>query len=136
MGDYETRLTPDQEQQYQTWRASLPKNLQNESDYDLRGAFLASVEADGRLHMTDRFKKPNHITFSDGSQYSTPQAPGGQWMSTGQPNALLGGNSFVFWASPENQRHYSMNALADYFRRNEPGNSVIFQSDYKLPKGR
>ncbi len=41
--NYTTQLTPQQEQMYQAWRSKLPEDLQNESDYDLRGAFLAIV---------------------------------------------------------------------------------------------
>jgi hypothetical protein len=134
---YTTQLSPEQERAYQAWRANLPADLQNESDYDLRGAFLASVQADGRAHMTDRFKKPNHITFSSGSQYSTPAQPGGQWMETGTVNALApqSGNSYVFWASPENANHHSMNALSNYFNRHEQGNSVVYPLGFRLPRG-
>jgi hypothetical protein len=136
MGDrYTTQLSDEQEVQYQQWRAQLPADLQNETDYDLRGAFLDSVRADGRLHMTDKFKKPNHITFSEGSQYSTPSQQGGQWSATGQRNALMPGqDQFVFWASPENARNTGMNDLASYFDRNEPGNYVVYPSNYRLPR--
>lgn len=127
---YATQLTAEQEAAYQRWRATLPQNLQNEQDYDLRGAFLASAQADGRAHMTDTFKKPNHITFSEGSQYSTPQQPGGRWVDTGR-NALA--PEWTFWASPVNAQNHSMNALADYFGRYEQGNTVIYPSDYQLP---
>jgi hypothetical protein len=128
---YSTQLTPEQEAAYQQWRISLPPELQNEQDYDLRGAFLESAQADGRAHMTDRFKKPNHITFSEGSQYSTAQQPGGRWVDTGQ-NALA--PNYTFWASPANAQQNSMNALADYFKRNEPGSTVIYPSNYQLPR--
>jgi hypothetical protein len=30
-------------------------------------------------HFSDKYKKPNHITFSEESIYSTPEKPGGKW---------------------------------------------------------
>ena len=132
---YDTPLNPEQEAQYQAWRSTLPRDLQNEGDYDLRGAFLDSVKADGRLHMTDKFKKPNHITFSQGSQYSTPQAPGGRWDETSLPNPN-GGNQHIFWASPENLKYHKLNDLARYFQQYEQGNTFVAPISYNLPRGR
>lgn len=135
---YTTQLSPEQEQAFQVWRARLPRDLQNDGDYDLRGAFLSSVKADGRLHMTDTYKKPNHMTFSDGSQYSTPHHQGGHWSDTGVPNALApaSGNSYVFWGSPENIKQHSVNALASYFDQYEPGNAFVAPINYNLPRRR
>ena len=69
--DYNTMLSPDQEEAFQAWKAH---NAANDSgaDYDLRGAYLANMQRDPENgHMGDRFKKPNHPTFSDQSQYAT-----------------------------------------------------------------
>ena len=69
---------------YQRWRATLPKNLQYEGDYDLRGFYQKnpafSVDQPGQ-HMTDEFKLPNHPTFSDESKYYSPSTArlGGHW---------------------------------------------------------
>lgn len=93
---YNTQLTPQQEEMYQVWRSKLPtypaapmgrpgSGLQYEDDYDLRGAFLQNLQAvmsqaDGKPHMGDQFKKPNHPSFSDQSQYSVgPTMYGGSW---------------------------------------------------------
>ena len=68
--DYETKLTADEEPAYAAWKA---KNSPNDSgfDYDLRGAFKAGFTRDNPdAHMGDQFKKPNHPTFSDQSQYA------------------------------------------------------------------
>lgn len=72
---YDTRLTADQERRYQAWRATLPKPLQYEGDYDLRGYWadpdtVKEGIVDGQ-HFTDRYKKPNHPTFSVESKYAT-----------------------------------------------------------------
>lgn len=71
---YDTPLTKDQEARYQKWRATLPKPLQYEGDYDLRGYWLdpGTVKdgiKDGQ-HFTDTYKKPNHPTFSVESKYA------------------------------------------------------------------
>ena len=70
--DYNTPLSPDEERGYADWKK---KNAPNDSgyDYDLRGAYKAGEARDPGPdgHMKDRFKKPNHPTFSDESQYAT-----------------------------------------------------------------
>lgn len=78
-GPYETELSPEQEGQYQQWKSKLPTALQYEGDYDLRGAYLDNLTpqpgGDGKPHLGDKFKKPNHRSFSRESQYATDQAP-------------------------------------------------------------
>lgn len=72
---YDTKLTAAEESQFQAWKA---KNAPNDSgaDYDLRGAFKAGVTpAASNGHWPDTFKKPNHPTFSNQSNYATPDAP-------------------------------------------------------------
>jgi hypothetical protein len=78
-GPYDTPLTPEQEQQFQLWKQQYaPRD--SGMDYDLRGAFLEGVKRDEASgHWTDQFKKPNHPTFSDQSQYSSREHPGGHW---------------------------------------------------------
>jgi len=69
--DYNTPLSPDEEKGYAGWKK---KNAPNDSgyDYDLRGAYKTGGTKDPETgHWKDRFKKPNHPTFSDESQYAT-----------------------------------------------------------------
>lgn len=122
---YDTPLTPQQAADYNRWRATLPPALQNTADYDLQGAYMASAQADGRAHMTDQFKKPNHMTFSDGSQYSTAQMPGGQWVAA--PDG-----SYTFWASQHNVQMHPLLEMQRYFSEVEPGNRVIADIPYFL----
>lgn len=131
---YDTPLNQDQTADYNRWRATLPPALQNTSDYDLQGAYLASSQADGRAHMTDQFKKPNHMTFSTGSQYSNPQMQGGVWGDTGERNPydLTGGNRYVFWATPHNVQTHPLLEMQRYFSESEPGNRVIADIPYFL----
>jgi len=72
---YNSALSESQEAQYQAWRATLPRPLQYEGDYDLRGYWLDPETVkdnvkDGQ-HFIDRYKKPNHPTFSVESRYAT-----------------------------------------------------------------
>lgn len=78
---YETALTPDEEQRFQQWKTRYaPRD--SGADYDLRGAFKAGLQPDARTgHWPDRFKKPNHPTFSNESQYAVGEnaAKAGHW---------------------------------------------------------
>lgn len=74
--NYDTYLTPEEERQFLIWKAQNAPNDSGE-DYDLRGAFKASLQPDAITgHWTDRFKKPNHPTFSNQSQYANFGFPG------------------------------------------------------------
>lgn len=84
MGDYfydnfNTKLTPKEEEKYQAWVKKLSKKKgrdvsQDQYDYDMRG--LWKHEGDNILqqgkhaHGPDTFKKPSHPSFSDESIYS------------------------------------------------------------------
>jgi hypothetical protein len=68
---------------YQKWKANLPRELQYEGDYDLRGFYKQNPDfsASPGQHMTDEFKLPNHPTFSDESRFYSPNTAqmGGHW---------------------------------------------------------
>lgn len=67
---FETPLTPQEEGQFQEWKGVHAPNDSGE-DYDFRGAFKAGATPDPATnHWVDTFKKPNHPTFSDQSQYA------------------------------------------------------------------
>ena len=82
---YATKLTPDEQVRFKQWvaeqSAKRGRDVSKDTvDYDLQGQFKANPAADSG-HMPDTFKKPNHPTFSDESQYSgAPGAyRGGHW---------------------------------------------------------
>lgn len=91
---YDTRLAAGEEAGFQSWKQ---QNAPSDSgmDYDLRGAFKAGVTRDPVTgHMPDTFKKPNHPTFSNESQYGrvpyAAAAKAGSWVGeqyfpAGQP---------------------------------------------------
>lgn len=76
---YDTELTRDEETAYTMWMAQQ-KNAGNilpddwGQDYDFRG-YWKETQGQGmstaETHFTDKYKKPNHPTFSNESIYST-----------------------------------------------------------------
>jgi len=67
---YNTVLPADQKKPYRAWKQKYaPKD--SGMDYDLRGAYAAGVKPDAKTgHWPDTYKKPNHPTFSNESQYA------------------------------------------------------------------
>ena len=79
---FNTRLTDAEEKAYQRW--AKEHGRENDTyDYDLRGAWKelqsGTMSEDDRGHLGDKYKKPNHPTFSVESKYSSADHPGGTW---------------------------------------------------------
>jgi hypothetical protein len=86
---YQTQLAPQQETQFRAWlqQNQVPYNLNDPvQDYDMRGFWQALQSGDSRaasaidpndnrLHYPDYWKTPYHETFSNQSQWATPDAP-------------------------------------------------------------
>jgi hypothetical protein len=55
--------------------------LEKKHGYDMEGYIKKYGEPDqsGGKHLTDEFKLPHHITFSDESIYHSEATPGGKW---------------------------------------------------------
>lgn len=120
---FNTPIPPDQQQAYQAWKAKYAPN-DDGSDYDLQGAFLSGVTPDGaRGHFPDTFKKPNHPTFSDQSQYNGLPNPNGGLYQGGS-----WGDNDSFAPSSTNLQMYGKNGLQDYFQKEEPNSQVIWPS--------
>lgn len=120
---FNTYLQPEQETMFEAWLASESARQGRDvrkdmHDYDLKGMFLAGDSFGGdNGHGTDRHKKPNHPTFSDGSKFHDMGGmEGGAWSWT------PGGH--VFEAGATNL--YTPQELQAYFLRAEPGNHVTF----------
>lgn len=76
---FNTLLDKKQEKKFKKWFDEMKDNkaildTDDGRDYDYRGAFKAGYEPvkqeDGTYHWTDKYKKPNHATFSKDSQYA------------------------------------------------------------------
>jgi hypothetical protein len=121
---YNTQLSPDQENAFQGWmqqqQQSTGRDLSKDLyDYDLRGDWLQGAARDERGHGTDVFKKPNHPTFSTGSQYHGVNGnQGGNWLK-------LDDGHWTFMPGQTNMQIFSADELKDYFQRVEPGNKLL-----------
>lgn len=121
---YNTPLTPDELQQFQTWGANQPRDpLQEMHDYDLQGWWKANPNTDlGNGHLTDQWKKPNHPTFSDQSMYHGADGnEGGKWIE-------LGGGKYSFVPGRTNFDNHPVSSMQDYFQQREPGNTLDITS--------
>jgi hypothetical protein len=82
----------EKEQEFQRWvtanKVPFDPNVNGPQDYDMRGFWAALMAGDPRassaidpndqrLHYPDYWKTPYHETFSNESQWATPNAP--QW---------------------------------------------------------
>ena len=125
-GQYNTYLPAQDEAAFMAWAKVLSAQkgydaLEDLRDYDLRGAWQSGAEAAANGHLPDTFKKPNHPTFSTGSQYSNQQMPGGEWVD-------MGNGKWAFRASPFNMQMTGQDRLQGYFNRVEPGNELLISN--------
>lgn len=120
-----TPLDPEQEMAYQNWKQSLPGDLQNDRDYDLRGAWSTGLKPSENNHLPDTFKKPNHPTFSQQSAYSNEQTPGGQWVD-------MGNGKWIFNATQFNVDNYGVDKLKEYFQKYEPDSKLVLPDQYQV----
>lgn len=81
-----TILKPQQDSLYQLWKNRLPTNLRYEGNYDLRRLWVENpgIQPSSNMHFPDRYKLPNHPTFSNESMYFNPtnQYMAGRWQET------------------------------------------------------
>lgn len=80
VSQYDTALKPGEEAAFQVWKKKYAPQ-DSGADYDLRGAWKAGLKPDPRSgHWPDTYKKPNHPTFSDQSQYAKDRPDlAGRW---------------------------------------------------------
>lgn len=124
---FNTELTPDEEAEFQAW--AKENNRERDSyDYDIRGAWKelksGSMSEDERGHLGDKYKKPNHPTFSDQSVYNGKDGvAGGTWSEVDGKTVFTPGRML----SKREAEH-----LSDYFKRVEP--DVKLNLDGKIIK--
>ena len=125
---YNTPLMPDEEAKFNAWIQQMSQQQGRDFskdmyDYDLRGFFKSGGSQAANGHFTDTYKKPNHPTFSNQSQYHGKDGyTGGQW--TQAPDG-----SHQFYAGPTNMM--DPRDLLKYFEKAEPGNKVYFDAPLK-----
>lgn len=102
---YTTKLTDNEERQFQDWysRVSKYKDLHPNpdavgQDYDYRGYWKnedrEAIFDDKKGHFTDKYKQPTHPTFSNQSMYSNSTTPGGEWVE-GKETWLFKHNNYT-----------------------------------------
>ena len=123
---FNTQLTPDQEAAYQAWgqQEALRRGGRNPAsdvyDYDMRGFWKSGQSFADNGHAGDKYKKPNHPTFSNQSQYHGVDGhQGGTW-GGGQ-----NGQPWTFTPGATNLQIHDPRALQQYFRDREQGNQLI-----------
>jgi len=97
-------------------------------DYDLQGFYNdndayfdwedAEDEKPGEAHFIDKYKLPNHITFSTESKYSNSFTKGGEWFEDD--------NGVNYRTSPYVEKLHSLEEMIRYFRKYEPGVNLIY----------
>jgi hypothetical protein len=121
---YNTKLSPAEEKAFLLWAKD---RVRDTYDYDLRGAYKANAQEAANGHLPDTYKKPNHPTFSDQSQYNNVDGyTGGQWLSNGEHGSR---HRWTYAATPTNLQFHDAADLLRYFQQVESGNTV------KLPGG-
>ncbi len=122
-GRYNTPIPTAKQAAFDKWVADRTKAtgknpLGDRYDYDVNGYFLSGAATDARGHGTDQFKKPNHPTFSNESQYHGADGNyGGQWITT--PTGTF------YEASPLNIRLHGADKLKQYFQQVEPETQLL-----------
>lgn len=122
-GRYNTALTPEQETQYQQWlqiQSALNKRDMSRDtyDYDLRGAFLGGAAQAANAHYPDTYKKPNHPSFSTGSQYhGVDGTAGGVWTQNQ--------GTWQFVPGATNLQLHGPQRLQEYFQRADPSAVLV-----------
>lgn len=126
---YNTPLTPEEQSVFDLWAKAQPRDVQNDKyDYDIQGWQKANPGVNlNNGHLTDKFKKPNHPTFSDQSQYHGQNGNvGGSW-------AQLPDQSWTFTPGATNLKNFTTPEMQEYFQRVEPKNKLILPtSKYNL----
>lgn len=101
-----TDLLPAEEKEFQKWYAKvaaykgLNKNPDAEGqDYDYRGFWRNEnhnkiFTNDKDNHFSDKYKRPNHPTFSNQSIYSNSRTPVGEWIDY-KETSLFKHNNFI-----------------------------------------
>jgi hypothetical protein len=116
---FNTKLSASEEREFMAW-AVENNRLGDLYDYDMRGAWKeltsGSMQQADNGHLGDRYKKPNHPTFSTQSKYASRSNPGGVWEERN--------GATVFKPSRQTIRRFGKDGLMSYAQRAEP--NVIF----------
>lgn len=115
-------------------------------DYDMRGFWKDNQQFADNGHGSDRYKKPNHPTFSDQSRFQGTPGPLGPWMGGhwgrdamqtpgAGPHGTPSTQSWdTYTPSEQMQLTHSLEDLMRYFapgNPNEPNSRLIIPPSWK-----
>ena len=87
--------------------------MADDYDYDAYKKKYGEPDQSKGQHLTDEFKKPNHITFSTDSVYHSKETPGGTWEKGTDSKWHYSPSDFVV-------KQHGPEKLQEYFKNNEP----------------
>lgn len=107
---YNTQLSEKDEKKFQEWVYGTGR-VRDLYDYDLRGAWKemqnGSMSEDERGHLGDKYKKPNHPTFSNESIYAAAEPNrAGTWSRNSRGVVTFTTNSGVTMSEAQYLRRY------------------------------
>lgn len=92
------------------------------NDEDLKNKWFEEEDkSPGKAHFNDKYKLPNHYTFSTDSKFSNSVTPGGQWSRDKN-------GKWTFTTSPYVESQHSLEEMLDYFKKNEPDTVLIYKN--------
>lgn len=108
-----------------------PTPTEDNPDYDLAGyvAKYGKPDQSKGQHLTDEFKLPNHITFSEMSRYSSPDLQGGTWKRGGSESL------WNFTPSSANLEMHTPDEYARYFATRENKGTMVTLPDGRIVEG-
>jgi hypothetical protein len=106
---YNTELSEEDEKTFQRWATSNRRD-KDSYDYDMRGWWSENKDKKlpgGGEHFTDKYKKPNHPTFSDESQYHGKDGnEGGKWGGSEKEPTFTPSKKMLEQTTPQDLRAY------------------------------
>lgn len=111
-GRYNTKLSKSEQTAFNSWvkqqsrkqGRDLSKDLY---DYDLQGAWKSGAARSKNGHLPDTFKKPNHPTFSDQSQYNGADGfYSGTWGQDERGRDTFRPGRGALWQSDQLQKYF------------------------------
>jgi len=131
---FNTNLTLGEKKRFKSWTKEQG-NLWDKGAYDVQGFWKETIDKgidvrDEGGHGPDTYKKPNHPTFSNQSQYAGKQNnPGGTWVEPGRnvdPRTVG-----AYHPSDATKKIHGGKGFYDWFFSREKGRIEHYGPDYK-----
>ncbi len=133
MKSFNTKLNVQEASDFALWKLEELKQSGKDwskdmQDYDVQGFFKSGKTLMGG-HGTDKFKKPNHSTFSNESMYSGSKTRTGKGVYEGGAWGKRDGrDTFTPHKSMFKNKTHDPETMSKYFESYESGSELIFPS--------